>query len=219
MATRARIAIYARVSTGDKGQDPGSQLLQLRRWCESMGYPVVGEYVEHESGAKAAGQRREYARLFADAARRKFDMVLVWALDRFSRAGMASTIADLQRLNSYGVAFHSYSEPHLSTDNELVRDVLLAVLSSLAKLERQKISERTRAGLERARANGKRLGRPQLSARKQEKLRMALDARQSWHAASLETRIPYSTVKKYARAFGYEPRQRKPGDGDEIRHG
>ena len=176
-----------------------------------MGYTVVGEYVEHESGAKGAEQRKEYARLFADAAKRKFDMAMVWALDRFSRAGMASTIADLQRLSSYAVSFHSYTEPHLSTDNELVRDVLLAVLSSLAKVERQKISERTKAGLERARAKGKRLGRPQLSELKRQKLRMALDAGKSWYTASLETRIPYSTTKKYARALGFEPRQRKWG--------
>jgi DNA invertase Pin-like site-specific DNA recombinase len=174
-----------------------------------MGYEVAGEYVEHESGAKGADQRQEYARLFADAARRKFDMVLVWALDRFSRAGMASTIVELQRLNSYGVSFHSYTEPHLSTDNELVRDLLLAVLSSLAKLERQKISERTKAGLERARVRGKRLGRPQISAMKRRQLCMVLDAGKSWHAASVETRIPYATVKKYARALGYEPRHRR----------
>jgi DNA invertase Pin-like site-specific DNA recombinase len=70
------------------------------------------------------------------------------------RGGMAQTIAHLQRLTTYGVAFHSYSEPHLSTDNELVRNILLAWLSSSAKLEAQKISERTRAGMARAKANG-----------------------------------------------------------------
>jgi DNA invertase Pin-like site-specific DNA recombinase len=132
-------------------------------------------------------------------------MVLVWALDRFSRNGLTSTVVDLQRLSSHGVSFHSYSEPHLSTDNELVRDVLLAVLASLAKLERQKISERTKAGLERARAKGKRLGRTPFSAQNREKLRMALDAGKTWYAASVATGIPYSTVKKHARALGYSP--------------
>ena len=104
--------------------------MQLRAWCDRMGYVVVREYVDHESGAKGADQRKQFGRLFVDAARREFDMVLVWALDRFSRNGMASTIVDLQRLGSYGVTFHSFNEPHLSTDNELVRDVLLAVLAS-----------------------------------------------------------------------------------------
>jgi DNA invertase Pin-like site-specific DNA recombinase len=89
-------------------------------------------------------------------------MVVFWSLDRFSREGMVQTIMHLQRLESYGIAFHSYMESHLNTDNELVRNVLLAVLSSLAKVEAQKISERTKAGLERARRRGARIGRPQL---------------------------------------------------------
>ena len=130
MASTNRVAVYARVSTDNKGQDPDNQLMQLRAWCGRMGYVVVREYVDHESGAKGADQRKQFGRLFVDAARREFDMVLVWALDRFSRNGMASTIVDLQRLGSYGVTFHSFNEPHLSTDNELVRDVLLAVLAS-----------------------------------------------------------------------------------------
>jgi DNA invertase Pin-like site-specific DNA recombinase len=118
---------------------------------------------------------------------------------------MVPTIGHLQRLASYGVAFHSYTEPMLSTDNELVRDIVLAVMASLAKVERQKISERTKAGLERARANGKRLGRTPFSALNREKLRMVLDAGESWHAASRATGIPYSTVKKHARVLGYSP--------------
>jgi DNA invertase Pin-like site-specific DNA recombinase len=77
---------------------------------------------------------------------------------------MARTIIHLQRLSSYGVAFHSYTEPHLATDNELVRNILLALLSSLAKVEAQKISERTRAGMSRARAKGVKIGRPKLAA-------------------------------------------------------
>ena len=86
--------------------------------------------------------------------------------------------------------------------------LLLAVLASLAKLERQKISERTKAGLQRARANGKRLGRAPFSALSCKKLRMVLDAGNTWHAASLATGIPYSTVKKHARALGYSPSER-----------
>lgn len=206
---RKRVAIYARVSTDKRGQDPENQLLQLRAWCDHMDYVVVREYVDHESGAKNADRRSQFAQLFVHAARREFDMVLVWALDRFSRTGLTSTVVDLQRLSSHGVGFHSYTEPHLSTDNELVRDVLLAVLASLAKLERQKISERTKAGLQRARGNGKRLGRAPFSALSCDKLRMALDAGATWHAASRATGIPYSTVKKHARSLGYSPRERR----------
>ena len=157
-----RVAIYARVSTDDRGQDPENQLQDLRAWCAAAGHAVSREYIDYESGRKAADKRKQFAALFDDAAKRKFDCVLFWALDRFSREGMAQTIIHLQRLSSYDIAFHSYTEPHLATDNELVRNVLLALLSSLAKVEAQKISERTKAGMARAQANGIRIGRPKL---------------------------------------------------------
>jgi DNA invertase Pin-like site-specific DNA recombinase len=204
-----RVAIYARVSTDDKGQDPENQLRQLREWCERMGYPVVREYVEHENGGKGVESRKQLAAMFNGASRREFDLLLVWSLDRFSREGMAATVGHLQRLASHGVAFRSLTEEHLSTENELVRDILLAVLASLARLEREKISQRTKAGLERARVKDKVLGRPKFSDGDREKLRKALDAGESWHAVSKKTRIPYATVKKHARAMGYEPRQRQ----------
>src|SRR5204863_8695487 len=162
-----RIAIYARVSEEDRVQEPENQLLQLREWCGAAGHQVVGEYVDYVSGGKSADRRPNLAALMDHAHRRQFDVVLVWALDRFSREGMVPTIGHLQRLASYGVAFHSYTEPLLSTDNEMVRDIVLAVMSSLAKLERQKISERTKAGLARVRAKGTRLGRPALGDRVQ----------------------------------------------------
>jgi DNA invertase Pin-like site-specific DNA recombinase len=104
-------------------------------------------------------------------------------------------------------SFHSFTEEHLSTDNELVRNMLLATLASLAKLEREKISQRTKAGLERARAMGAWLGRPKFSDGDRQKLRAALDTGGSWHAVSRATKIPYGTVKKHARLMGYEPRQ------------
>jgi DNA invertase Pin-like site-specific DNA recombinase len=127
-----RIAIYARVSTDDKGQDPENQLRQLRQWCAGAGHKLVHEYVDHESGRKGAKDRKRFAALFDDAHKRKFDCVLFWALDRFTREGMVPTILHLQRLASFGVGFHSFTEPHLATDNELVRDILLALLASLA---------------------------------------------------------------------------------------
>src|SRR6516165_8886744 len=147
-----RIAIYARVSTEDKGQDPENQLAELRAWCKGT---VVKEYVDRESGRTS--KRPAFSELFEDAEKRRFDLVLFWSLDRFSREGMVPTIIHLQRLASFGVAFHSYTEAHLSTDNELVRNILLALLASLAKVEAQKISERTKAGMARAKAKGKRI--------------------------------------------------------------
>jgi DNA invertase Pin-like site-specific DNA recombinase len=126
-----RVAIYARVSTDDKSQDPENQLRELRAWCINSGYMIAHEYVEHESGRKGADRRKQFAALFDDAAKRKFDCVLFWALDRFSREGMAQTIAHLQCLVSYGIAFHSYTEPHLATDNELDRETAYAIGKAL----------------------------------------------------------------------------------------
>jgi DNA invertase Pin-like site-specific DNA recombinase len=150
------------VSTDDKSQDPENQLRQLRAWCGSAGHEIAAEYVDRESGRKGTDKRKRFNDLFEDASRRQFDLVLFWALDRFSREGMVPTINYLQRLDSYGIAFHSYTETHLATDNELVRNVLLAVMSSLAKVEAEKISERVKAGLQRGVAKGKTLGRPRI---------------------------------------------------------
>jgi DNA invertase Pin-like site-specific DNA recombinase len=87
---------------------------------------------------------------------------------------MVPTINHLQQLDSCGIAFHSYTEVHLATDNELGRNVLLAVMSSLAKVKAEKISERVNAGLQRAVAKGKTLGRPRIDAAIERKARKML---------------------------------------------
>jgi DNA invertase Pin-like site-specific DNA recombinase len=160
-----RVAIYARVSTDDRGQDPENQLRQLRVWCAATGHTITSEYIEYASGSKGSKARPEFAAMLDAAHRRQFDLVLCWALDRFSREGMVATVMHLQRLAAAGVGFHSYTEPALSTDNEMVRDIVLAVMASLAKVERQRLGERVKAGMQRAAAQGKRLGRPRISAR------------------------------------------------------
>jgi DNA invertase Pin-like site-specific DNA recombinase len=180
-----RVGIYARVSTEDKGQDPENQLRDLRAWCVNSGHTVAGEYVDHESGRKGADKRKQFAALFDDAAKRKFDCVLFWALDRFNREGMAQTILHLQRLTACGVTFRSYTEQHLSTDNELVGNILLALLSSLAKVEAQKISERTKAGMARAKAKGVKIGRP----------RIGIEIRQKIAARAAKGETPYAIAK------------------------
>ena len=86
-----RVAIYARVSTDDKGQDPENQLRQLREWCANAGHTITGEFIETASGGKGERHRPEFARLMLDAHKRQFDLVLCWALDRFTREGMRPT--------------------------------------------------------------------------------------------------------------------------------
>jgi DNA invertase Pin-like site-specific DNA recombinase len=193
-----RIAIYARVSTDDKGQDPENQLRQLRQWCASSGHELVHEYIDRESGRKGTHGRKQFALLFEDAHKRKFDCVLFWSLDRFSREGMVPTIMHLQRLASYGIGFHSYTEAHLATDNELVRNILLALLASLAKVEAQKISERTRAGMARAKAQGKRIGRPSIPHKLREKIAKRIAAGETPYAVAKALGIDRHTAAKYA---------------------
>jgi DNA invertase Pin-like site-specific DNA recombinase len=193
-----RVAIYARVSTNDKGQDPENQLRELRAWCVNSGHTITREYVEHETGRKGAEKRKQFAALFEDAAKRKFDLVLFWALDRFSREGMAQTLGHLQRLNSYGVSFHSYTEPHLGTDNELVRNILLALLSSLAKVEAQKISDRTKAGMARAKAKGIKIGRPKLGIELRQKIAQRAAKGETPYAIAKALGVDRHTVAKYA---------------------
>jgi DNA invertase Pin-like site-specific DNA recombinase len=198
----SRVAIYARVSTDDRGQDPENQLRQLRDWCARSGHEIAGEYIDHVSGSKGAAQRKELARLLDGAHKREFDMVLVWALDRLSREGMAAVVGYLQRLAAAGVTFHSYSEPALSTDNEMVRDIVLAVMASLAKVERQKISERTKAGLARVKAQGTKLGRPAIGATVRERIAALVrdNPALSTYAIAKALRLDAKTVQKYRPA-------------------
>ena len=193
-----RIAIYARVSTDDKGQDPENQLRQLRSWCASAGHEIAHEYIDKESGRKGTTGRKQFAALFEDAHKRRFDCVLFWALDRFTREGMVPTIMYLQRLAACGVGFHSYTEAHLATDNELLRNILLAVMSSLAKVEAQKIGERTRAGMARAKAQGKHIGRPALDPTLQRKIAKHMAAGLSAYAVAKQLGIDPHTAAKYA---------------------
>jgi len=153
-----KVAIYARVSTRDK-QETENQLRELRVYSNKQGWVIVGEYVDHESGGKA--DRPSFRRLFDDAHQRKFDMVLFWALDRFSREGVLRTLTYLNDLETSGVQFKSYTERYIDSSG-LFKEAILAILATLAKQERIRLSERVKAGLDRARSEGRRLGRPKL---------------------------------------------------------
>src|SRR5271163_2879639 len=150
-----KVAIYARVSTTK--QDNENQLAQLREFAAKQDWELFDGYIDQESGSTA--DRPEFQRMFADASKRKFDVLLFWALDRLSREGVLETLQHLNRLESYGVCYRSYTEPYFDSCGAF-KDVILAVMATLAKQERVKRSERTKAGLARVRASGKRLGRP-----------------------------------------------------------
>jgi DNA invertase Pin-like site-specific DNA recombinase len=195
-----RVAIYARVSTEDKGQDPENQLRDLRAWCAASGHELIAEYVDHVSGRKSASERKQFAALFDDASRRKFDCVLFWALDRFSREGMVPTIQHLERLNSYGVTFHSYTEPHLCADNEMVRGILLAVLATMAKQEAKRLSERVIAGMRKAAAKGTKsgnpIGRPRVDAKTEKDIQRLLQAGTGINKTAKQVGVGTATVQR-----------------------
>jgi DNA invertase Pin-like site-specific DNA recombinase len=153
------VAIYLRVSKDDGSQETDNQLLQLRRFSERWeGHELVAEYVDWESGTRGRREQKDFDRMFADAARRRFDMLLFW-LDRFSREAIRKTIAYLQRLDDCGVS-KSHIEPFLDTDNELIAHIVLGVTSYYAQQGAMRISDRIKAGLERTRRQGKVLRRP-----------------------------------------------------------
>src|ERR1700739_490714 len=104
--TNARVAIYARVST-DK-QDTENQAVQLREFAAKQGWQIVREYTDYETGSK--NDRTEFKQMFEDASRRRFDLLLFWALDRLNREGVLETLQHLNRLTSYGVAWRSFTE-------------------------------------------------------------------------------------------------------------
>lgn len=160
------VAIYARVSTKDK-QEVENQLAQLREYCAKANLVIYREYIDHESGGKA--DRTEFKALFADAHQKKFDLVLVWALDRFSREGVRPTINYLCQLESYGIRFTSYTEQYLDTAG-LFREAIISILATLAKQEKIRISERVKAGLAIARAKGVKLGRRSVAPKDNKKI-------------------------------------------------
>jgi DNA invertase Pin-like site-specific DNA recombinase len=150
-------AIYARVSTRDRGQDFSNQLIALREFAAKQGWAIVNEYIDQQSAKD--DDRPSFRQMFEDASRRKFDVLLFWSLDRLSREGVLETLQHLQRLTSYGVAWRSFTEQYLDSTG-IFREAVIGVLAAIAKQERVRLAERTRAGLERVRREGKRLGRP-----------------------------------------------------------
>jgi DNA invertase Pin-like site-specific DNA recombinase len=154
-----RAVLYARVSRKD-GQDTENQLAQLREFCTRQDWTITHEYVDHVS-AKTAEKRPQFQAMLPAASRREFDLVLFWSLDRFSREGVLPTLKHLEVLTSYGVAWKSYTEQYFDSCG-IFRHAVISIAATLAKPERLKITERTVAGLERARKQGRVGGRPKL---------------------------------------------------------
>ena len=189
-----RVALYTRVST-DR-QEAENQRRQLRAFVDGHeGWKLVEEYRDEESGA--TGSRARFQALFEDAHQRKFEVVVFWALDRFSREGTRATINYLHELQSYGVGFVSYTERYLDSTG-IFRDALIGLLAALANQEGIRLSDRVKAGMARARIEGKHVGRPRLDDRTRRQVRelRAQNPDMSIRAIARETEVPYATTRR-----------------------
>jgi DNA invertase Pin-like site-specific DNA recombinase len=187
---KMRVAIYARVSTIDKGQDTENQLAELRRYATAQGWEIK-EFIDHVSGKHA--DRDAFQAMFTAAERREIDVVLFWSLDRFSREGVLPTLKHLERLTACGVGYRSFTEQYLDSCG-MFKDAIISILATLAKQERVRISERTKAGLARAAAQGRRGGRPVHVFRRD----LAQEMRSqglSWREIGKRIGVPFATVR------------------------
>ena len=174
----------------------GDSRRQLRAFVDGHeGWKLVEEYRDEESGA--TGSRARFQALFEDAHQRKFEVVVFWALDRFSREGTRATINYLHELESYGVGFVSYTERYLDSTG-IFRDALIGLLAALANQEGIRLSDRVKAGMARALIEGKHVGRPRLDDRTRRQVRelRAQNPDMSIRAIARETEVPYATTRR-----------------------
>jgi DNA invertase Pin-like site-specific DNA recombinase len=185
-------AIYARVSTRDRGQDFTNQLLALREFAAKQGWMIYREYVDQVTGS--TDDRPAFRQMFQDASQRKFDVLLFWSLDRLSREGVLETLQHLQRLTSHGVAWRSFTEQYLDSTG-IFREAVIGILAAIAKQERVRLAERTRAGLERVRRSGVKLGRPTAKV-DAVAIRAMRDEGASWSEIARKTGLSRGTCQK-----------------------
>ena len=191
-----KISLYARVSTKDKGQETENQLVQLREFAAKQGWQITREYVDRETGGTS--DRAQFQAMFADASRRKFDLVLFWSLDRLSREGVLETLQHLNRLTACGVGYKSFTEQYLDSCG-IFKDAVIGILAVVAKQERVRLSERTKAGLAIARSKGRQIGRPRLSTQPVDIARLKAQGL-SLRAIGRELGISEGSVRRLASA-------------------
>ncbi|MFQ6028513.1 MAG: recombinase family protein [Dehalococcoidia bacterium] len=148
-----KVALYVRISTDDKGQHLDTQLLPLRQFCTDQGWTIYREYSDQVSAADLA-RRVEWRQLLDDASKRRFDLLLLWRMDRGFRSVLDASTT-LERLRGWGVGLRSYSEPWLDTTSPF-GEALYYITVAYAQLERGILSERVKAGMVKAQLKGSR---------------------------------------------------------------
>lgn len=209
-------AVYLRVSSKDGRQDEENQRPDCERLCAARGWVAV-PFVERESGAKA---RPVWAALVEAARRGEVGAVVFWALDRVGRTRV-QVAHDVAELGRFGVHIASVQDAWLDQPPGPLRDLLVQIMAWVAEGERRRLIERTKAGQARARALGKRIGRPPIPAETMRKLARAHEglarttpARSLPAAIARATGVPRGTVRTWLAKSGAVLR---PGKPTEIR--
>ncbi len=162
-----RVAIYARVSTN--GQTVNNQLRELRQVAKRQGWKVVGEFIDRGvSGAKGRAQRPKFDKLCQAATRREIDLIMSWSVDRLGRS-LQHLVTFLGEIHAKGVDLYLHQQG-VDTSTPAGK-ALFQMCGVFAEFERSMIQERVKAGLARARAQGKKLGRPRVAASIERKVR------------------------------------------------
>jgi DNA invertase Pin-like site-specific DNA recombinase len=185
-----RVALYARVSTRDKDQDPELQLGAMRDYIRTRGWEA-SEYVDTAAAGDLA-HRTAWARLLVDAAQRRIDRILVWKLDRAFRSTLHA-LATLRDLEHAGVGFASLTQPELDTSSATGR-LVFTILAAVAEMERELIADRVREGMRLAARRGARIGRPPVTAR------AGFDAR--WGRVRRQLAVGQLSRRQAARRLG-----------------
>jgi DNA invertase Pin-like site-specific DNA recombinase len=196
-----RIAIYLRVSTA--GQTTCNQRLELEAWAKARGYDISGVYEDHGiSGAKGRDKRPEFDRLLKDSARRRFDVIAAWSVDRLGRS-LQHLVETLNELNATGVDLYLHQQA-LDTTTPSGR-AMFGMLSVFSQFEREMIVERVRSGMARAKSKGTRsgraIGRPKVSGRAADGARAGLLAGQSVRETANAAKLSVGKVAAIRRAL------------------
>src|SRR3954466_818481 len=189
-----RAGLYARVSTEDRGQDPETQLPPPREDAQRRGFSVVGEFVDRASGTTEA--RPQYQQLLEAARKRELDVVLVWRYDRFARSTRALVNA-LGEFKARGVAFISYQENVDTTTPQ--GELVFGMMANLAQFESALIGERVKAGMARAKAQGKRTNRPPIPETIRRRIAELQGQGMSIKRIAKELGIAYGTAWNYIK--------------------
>ena len=191
-----KVVIYARVSVSD--QTPDNQLRELREIADRMGWQVGRKYIDHGiSGAKGRDQRPAYDQMCVAIVRREFDLVMVWSVDRLGRS-LQELVSFLSSLHAKGVDLYIHQQGIDTTTP--AGKAMFQMCGVFAEFERAMIQERVKAGLVRARAQGKKLGRPRVSAHIEQAITEARQQGKGITKIACELKVGVSTVQRVVHA-------------------